>query len=353
MNKKTFTKRIFLQLILYTTAYVALILALDYVFNGVAVDYLYMYVPTALFNFFYPNTTGAAAMIYAFGIVIIAVYNAIHADKITKKANTALDREDTKYPEELKPLGEKIKELRQSIAINEQARHFAEQQKNDLIVYLAHDLKTPLTSVIGYLSLLEESPELPLEHRAKYTAIALEKAYRLEQLINEFFEITRLNLHSVPLQKSNINLSVLLLQLVSEFYPMSEAKGMTVSCNVPSDIRIYGDADKLARVFDNLLRNAVSYGYENTPVDIAAIQDKGYAVIRMRNQSDEIPKEKLEHIFDKFVRLDSSRHSETGGAGLGLAIAKQITELHGGTISVRSKNGCTDFIVSFPLISQP
>ena len=133
---------------------------------------------------------------------------------------------------------------------------------------------------------------------------------------------------------------------------MSEAKGMTVSCNIPSDIRIYGDADKLARVFDNLLRNAVSYGYENTPVDIAAIKDKGYAVIRIRNQSDEIPKEKLEHIFDKFVRLDSSRHSETGGAGLGLAIAKQITELHGGSISVTSKDCRTDFIVSFPLIKS-
>ncbi len=352
MNKKTFTKRIFLQLLIYTTAYVALVLALDYVFNGVAIDYLYMYMPPAFFKFFYPNTAGAAAIVYALGVVVIAVFNALRADKIIKKANTALDREDVKYPEELKPLGDKIKELKQSITANEQARSFAEQQKNDLIVYLAHDLKTPLTSVIGYLSLLEEAPELPLEHRAKYTGIALEKAYRLEQLINEFFEITRLNLQSVPLQKSNINLSVLLLQLVSEFYPMSEAKSMTVSCNIPSDIRIYGDADKLARVFDNLLRNAVSYGYENTPVDIAAIKDKGYAVIRIRNQSDEIPKEKLEHIFDKFVRLDSSRHSETGGAGLGLAIAKQITELHGGSISVTSKDCRTDFIVSFPLIKS-
>ncbi len=352
MSKKNFTKRIFLQLVIYTTGYVALILALDYVFNGVAVDYLYMYVPTAFFNFFYPNTTGAAAMIYALGVVIIAVCNALHADKIIKRANTALDHENTKYPEELKPLGEKLTELKRNIEINEQARSFAEQQKNDLVVYLAHDLKTPLTSVIGYLSLLEESPELPFEHRVKYTGIALEKAYRLEQLINEFFEITRLNLQSVPLQKSNINLSVLLYQLVSEFYPMSEAKGMKMICNIPSDIRIFGDADKLARVFDNLLRNAVSYGYENTDIDITAIKDKGYGVIRIRNQSDEIPKEKLEHIFDKFVRLDSSRHSETGGAGLGLAIAKQITELHGGIISVISKDCHTDFIVSLPLMKS-
>lgn len=352
MSRKTLTRRIFLQLIIYTTAYLAVILTLDYVFNGVAIDYLDAYMPRVLFNLFYPNTTIAATIIYAVGVVIIAISNALRADKIIKKANTALDREDVKYPEELKPLGDKIKELKQSITANEQARSFAEQQKNDLIVYLAHDLKTPLTSVIGYLSLLEEAPELPCEYRAKYIGIALEKAYRLEQLINEFFDITRLNLQSVPLQKSNINLSVLLLQLVSEFYPMSEAKGMTVNCNIPSDIRIYGDADKLARVFDNLLRNAVSYGYENTPIDIAAIKDKGYVIIRIRNQSDEIPKEKLEHIFDKFVRLDSSRHSETGGAGLGLAIAKQITELHGGSISVTSKNCHTDFLVSFPLIKS-
>ncbi len=350
--KKTLTKRILLQLLIYTTAYIAVILALDYVFNGVAIDWLYMYMPPAFFKFFYPNTTGAAAIVYALGVTVITICNALRADKIIKKANTALDREEVKYPEELKPLGEKLKEQRRSIEMNEQARHFAEQQKNDLIVYLAHDLKTPLTSVIGYLSLLEESPELGFEHRAKYTGIALEKAYRLEQLINEFFEITRLNLQSVPLQKSNINLSVLLLQLVSEFYPMSEAKGMTVSCNIPSDIRIFGDADKLARVFDNLLRNAVSYGYENTPIDITAVKDKGSVIIRIRNQSDEIPKEKLQHIFDKFVRLDSSRHSETGGAGLGLAIAKQITELHGGRISVVSKDCHTDFLVSLPLIKS-
>lgn len=352
MSKKTFTKRIFLQLVIYTTAYVALVLALDYVFNGVAIDYLDAYLPRAFFGLFYPNTTGAAAIIYAIGVVVISVCNALRADRIVKKANSALDREEIKYPEELKPLGEKLAELKRSIEMNEQARSFAEQQKNDLIVYLAHDLKTPLTSVIGYLSLLEEAPELPCEHRAKYTGIALEKAYRLEQLINEFFDITRLNLQSVPLQKSNINLSVLLLQLISEFYPMSEAKGMTVNCNIPSDIKIFGDADKLARVFDNLLRNAVSYGYTNSPIDIAAIKDKGCAVVRIRNQSDEIPKEKLEHIFDKFVRLDSSRHSETGGAGLGLAIAKQITELHGGKIAVTSENCHTDFFVSFPLIKS-
>ena len=130
---------------------------------------------------------------------------------------------------------------------------------------------------------------------------------------------------------------------------MSEAKGMTVDCNIASGIKVYGDADKLARVFDNLLRNAVNYGYENTPIDITAVTDKGSVLIRVRNQSDEIPKEKLEHIFDKFVRMDSSRHSETGGAGLGLAIAKQIVELHSGSISVRSQLGHTDFIVSLPL----
>ncbi|MBR6514222.1 MAG: HAMP domain-containing histidine kinase [Clostridia bacterium] len=352
MNKKNLTKRILLQLVIYTTAYLALILALDYVFNGVAIDWLDAYLPRAFFSLFYPNTTGAAAIIYAIGVAVIAVFGALRADRIIKKANTALDREETKYPEELKPLGEKLAELKRDIKRNEQARSFAEQQKNDLIVYLAHDLKTPLTSVIGYLSLLEESPELPPEYRAKYAGIALEKAYRLEQLINEFFEITRLNLQSVPLQKSNINLSVLLLQLVNEFYPMSEAKGMTISCNIPSDIKIYGDADKLARVFDNLLRNAVSYGYTNTPIDIAAIINDDCTVVRIRNHSDEIPKEKLEHIFDKFVRLDSSRHSETGGAGLGLAIAKQITELHGGNIAVTSKDCRTDFLVSFPLIKS-
>lgn len=343
-------KRFLIQLVIFTAGYLALILLFDYVFNGVIIDYIDSNLPSSVLALVYPNAGPATSVIYALTIAILAVFNIIKADKLINRANNAIG--DEQLPVELKPLGERLREFKQNITMNEQARRYAEQQKNDLIVYLAHDLKTPLTSVIGYLSLLEESPELSPEQRSKYVGIALEKAFRLEQLINEFFEITRLNLQSVPLQRRQTDLSMLLMQMTGEFYPMLESKQMSICCNIAPDIKIWGDPDKLARVFDNLLKNAVNYGYKGSPIEISAKKDRSFVYVRVRSRSDEIPKEKLEHIFDKFVRLDTSRHSETGGAGLGLAIAKQIVELHNGTITAVSNAQHTDFNITLPLIKS-
>lgn len=224
----------------------------------------------------------------------------------------------------------------------------SEKRKSDLIVYLAHDLKTPLTSIIGYLTLLEEAPELPAQYKAKYTNITLEKAYRLEQLINEFFDITRFNLQSTVLEKNRIDLSLMLTQLAEEFYPTLSKKGLTVKLLLEEHINIIGDSDKLARVFDNLLRNASSYSYENTEIQINTSAENGNAVIAFSNIGDEIPEQKLKLIFEKFFRLDSARGSANGGAGLGLAIAKDIVEMHGGTITADSNRNQTTFKVVLP-----
>ena len=218
-------------------------------------------------------------------------------------------------------------------------------------MYLAHDLKTPLTSVIGYLTLLQESPEIPTAQRAKFTDIALDKAYRLEQLVTEFFEITRFNIHTVTLEHNRIDLRMMIYQMVDEFYPMLSEKELTVDIDIPDDIIMFADSDKIARVFDNLLKNAVNYSYENSMIRIGARVRNNRVVIKFRNKSDEIPEEKLERLFDKFYRSDSSRTSSTGGSGLGLAIAKQIVELHSGTIKAKSTVEHTDFTVILPFIS--
>ncbi len=228
----------------------------------------------------------------------------------------------------------------------------AEQRKNDLVVYLAHDLKTPLTSIIGYLSLLQESPDLSVEYRAKYTDIALDKAYRLEQLINEFFDITRFNLQSFTLEKNHIDLVMMLRQMAEEFYPVLGTKGLTCTVNANEKINIVGDADKLSRVFDNLMRNASNYCYENTEIVINAFTQNGRAVVTFINKGDEIPDEKLQMIFEKFFRADDARRSSTGGSGLGLAIAKQIVERHGGTITASSSPKATVFKVELPFEVQ-
>lgn len=222
------------------------------------------------------------------------------------------------------------------------------QRKNDLITYLAHDLKTPLASVIGYLCLLNEAPDMPEMQKEKYTGIALQKAYRLEELINEFFDITRFNLQSLALNQGKIDLSLMLRQMADEFYPMLAPKGRKAVVHVPENLILTGDADKLARVFNNILKNAIAYSYENSVITISAMQQDKNIVITFTDHGEPIPPQKLDTIFEKFYRLDSSRSSNTGGAGLGLAIAKEIVTAHGGTITAESNAERTVFTVKIP-----
>ena len=239
--------------------------------------------------------------------------------------------------------------IKKELKYKEYVANEAEQRKNDLVVYLAHDLKTPLTSIIGYLSLLDENPDLSPEYRAKYTGITLDKAYRLEQLINEFFDITRFNLQSFPLENNHIDLSMLIRQMAEEFYPVLKEKNLTCSVHAEEKVNIIGDADKLSRVFDNLMRNASNYCYEGTNIEINVFSKDGDAVVTFVNRGDKIPRQKLDMIFEKFFRADNSRTSKTGGSGLGLAIAKQIVERHGGTITAFSDDKFTTFTVTLPI----
>lgn len=224
----------------------------------------------------------------------------------------------------------------------------AEQRKNDLVVYLAHDLKTPLTSVIGYLTLLRDEPQISPELRARYTGIALEKAERLEDLINEFFDITRFSLTALTLDCEHISLSRMLEQIVNEFIPVLNEKELTWQTEIAPDIDLYCDPDKLQRVFDNLVRNAVNYSYSGTELFLSLSESRGNIEIQVQNHGKTIPPDKLNRIFEQFFRLDSSRASATGGAGLGLAIAKEIVELHGGTITAASENERIIFMVTLP-----
>ncbi len=224
----------------------------------------------------------------------------------------------------------------------------AEQRKNDLVVYLAHDIKTPLTSVIGYLDLMAEVPDMPIEQRAKYIDITLEKANRLERLINEFFEITRYNLQNIELDKMDFNLSYMLLQMADEFYPMLSDKKQKVEVNAENNIMLCGDPDKLARVFNNVFKNAIAYGDKNSKIIIDVYKQPQETIITFKNYGKRIPPQKLDSIFEKFYRLDESRGTDTGNAGLGLAIAKEIITLHEGEIYAESNDDYTIFYIKLP-----
>lgn len=265
-------------------------------------------------------------------------------DRLTEES----DDEITLSPE-LDFMENKLNRIKSNLEKQKKAALDAEQRKNDLVVYLAHDIKTPLTSIIGYLSLLDEAPDMPPEQKAKYIGITLEKSYRLERLINEFFEITRFNLQTIALNKEKINLLFMLQQMADEFYPILSPQRKQVSVNVPDGLTLWGDADKLARVFNNILKNAIAYSYENSIIDISAEQKDKYIIISFTNKGDPIPQAKLDTIFEKFYRLDSARSTNTGGAGLGLAIAKEIVNAHDGTISVESNTENTTFTVKLPI----
>ena len=239
-------------------------------------------------------------------------------------------------------------EIKATMQRHEQILKEEAGRKNDLITYLAHDLKTPLTSVIGYLSLMDEAPDMSEAQKAKYVHIALDKAYRLEKLINEFFEITRYNLQQMILEKETIDLYYMLIQMTDEFYPVLSARGNRVKLSVDEDTKVYGDSEKLARVFNNILKNAVSYSYENTEIEIMTEKKEESLKIRFRNRGRTIAREKLNTLFEKFFRMDEARTSNTGGAGLGLAIAKEIVTLHGGLITAESENEVTTFCVTLP-----
>ncbi len=249
---------------------------------------------------------------------------------------------------ELKPIEIRLNEIKATLKRQELESIEGEKKKNDLVLFLAHDLKTPLTSIVAYLSMLDGRPDMDPEEREKYTHIALEKSMRLGELINEFFDITRYNLQNIELEPVEINLSLMLEQLADELYGVLQEKKLTCEVDVEENLEVYGDPDKLARVFDNILRNAIAYCYDNTKIEISAQLKRGDIEIIFTNAGDKIPGDMLQTIFEKFYRVDGSRSSGTGGAGLGLAIAKEIAELHGGSVRAKSDDLKTQFIVTLP-----
>lgn len=249
---------------------------------------------------------------------------------------------------EMLPFERKLNAVKQELEQRREETALAEQRKNELVMYLAHDIRTPLTSVIGYLDLLEEEPDMPAELRAKRVHIALEKACRLETMINEFFEITRYNSQQITLTKQNIDLYYMLVQLSDELSPSFAHRGSRVVLCMEEDLTVMGDADKLARVFGNILKNAAAYSYPDTEITVSAERAGDRVLIHFRNRGDDIPAESLETLFDKFYRADKARSSDTGGTGLDLAIAREIVTLHGGTIEAQSEDHTITFPVALP-----
>jgi len=221
----------------------------------------------------------------------------------------------------------------------------AEQRKDDLVVYLAHDIRTPLTSVLGYLELLHENKDLPEVQREKYTDTALRKAKRMQSLVEELFEITRYSITQLELEKTEVNLSMMLTQLVEEVRPVFEQRNIETEVSLDEIPLSFIDSEKMARSLENVLYNAAFYTPPGGKITVSLDKTDEKTRIRFSNTGSEIPPEKLARIFEKFYRGEEARQSETGGSGLGLAIAKNIIQAHGGAITAESKDKITTFTI--------
>lgn len=349
-NKKTTTKKrlgiyLFLSLFLYTVIGFGLIVLLEYIaskFDG------------GILSWF----RWRADVIFILYLIVgfICIFNHFwkkpwnYLEEVISATQTVYEQSDhtVELSDPLKELERQLNQIKMSVLLSKQAAKQAEDKKNEIVMYLAHDIRTPLTTVIGYLSLLHEAPDMPEPQKEKYVKVALDKADRLEKLINELFEITKYNAHTVSLKKEKVDLHCLLAQVVDEIYPSLSANGNTTVFNTDDELSINADPEKLARVFSNLLRNAAAYSYPQTEITITAKKCGSNVQIIFENHGKTIEPEQLANIFEKFSRLDEARLSDTGGAGLGLSIAEEIIHLHGGTITVTSSNEMISFVVTLP-----
>ncbi len=228
----------------------------------------------------------------------------------------------------------------------------AEQLKNELITNVSHDLRTPLTLIMGYLRLLHDKNFETPEQAAGYVSIAYSKSEKLKGLIDDLFEFTKLSNHDVPLHKKGVVINEVLEQLLEEYVTLSEEQQLTLIRSLPQErlvVRI--DVEKMIRVFENLLGNAIKYSPKPGVITFGMVRERGHVIIRVSNKADALTRDELEQLFDRFYRVDKARTSETGGSGLGLAIARSIVESHDGSIWAESENGEIHFYVKLKLAS--
>ena len=264
------------------------------------------------------------------------------------------DQTQPALPKEMEETAAVLSMVKAEADHNARVAQAAEQRKDELVIYLAHDLKTPLTSIIGYLTLLEESPDLPCEVRARYVGITLEKAYRLESLLSEFFEITRYNIQTIPLSRSVFDGVLFVNQVLDGLYPLAEENDVEFCYVGPDELQVSADASQVARALNNVVKNAVIYAQAQSEIVIttSCVLDENNITwwqMTVQNQGHEIAPEHIEHIFERFYRGDEARRSVgSSGSGLGLAIAKEIVQAHGGDICAASEAGLTTFTLWIP-----
>ncbi|WP_026593348.1 sensor histidine kinase [Bacillus sp. UNC437CL72CviS29] len=270
--------------------------------------------------------------------------------KEIEKGNLAY-RIEKKGEDEIAALTENINNMAEELMINIEKERKLEKQKNELITNVSHDLRTPLTSIMGYLRLLRDSKYESKEQHDEYMRIAFAKSEQLKNLIEDLFEYTKLTNENIVLEKQEVCMNELLDQLIEELVPQAEEHGLVFIKKFPEE-RAYAavDSEKIVRVFENLLMNAIKYSKDNGEIKVSLERQRRTIQISVANYSEEFTREELGNLFERFYKKDQSRSRVTEGSGLGLAIAKSIVELQDGEIRAEYGDGVIQFIVSLPII---
>lgn len=312
----------------------------------------------SLFSIFYRPDTVIILLYVLIGIMVFAVVFLLlqgrsmsYITKISTAMRNISDGDlnttvevlgDDEFADMAANLNRMVEEIRELMDKERES----ERTKNELITNIAHDLRTPLTSIIGYLELLSNGASIDPDMQKKYIDVTYTKAKRLQKLIEDLFGFTKLNYGKISMRVSKVDIVKLLSQLLEEFYPVFMERGLAyeLQSNVPAKV-IKADGNLLARLFDNLINNAIKYGTEGKRILVKVHGTDAIVTVSVTNYGYVIPKEELPLLFDKFYRVEQSRSINTGGTGLGLAIAKNIVDMHGGTINVTSDLKGTVFTV--------
>jgi two-component system sensor histidine kinase VanS len=346
--------RYLVKLVIYTVIVLAVFVILYLIMNEVPWG-LDSYIRTHWSN---DLLLTVIAVAWAIGVFVIALMDfkkiAAQFASVGGFLTNIVDRPEAAItlPHDFLEMQTVLQKVQNDLLAGRKGEQEAVQRKNDLVMYLAHDLKTPLTSILGYLALLRDEEDVSAQNKKKYLTIVTEKAVRLENLINDFFEIARFNLNEIVLEKSRFDFARLVEQVADEFKPLLAPKGLRIEMGNADETELFADPGKLERVIDNLLRNAISYSYENSAIRMNILQDENRLILQVSNQGPQIPAHKIDRIFEQFYRVDEARSGDNGGAGLGLTIAKAIIERHNGTITAESVSELTTFTVTLPLSSM-
>ncbi len=319
-------------------------------------DTMIAYRDLSVYKGFKPFKPLAAIVLYLIGLLVITIWfmrrpmRAVDAISGAIASPGLVKGEAVTLPRGLKTTQSELELLQSRILRNEMEAKAAEERKNELVTYLAHDIRTPLTSVRGYLELISEGEGMSAERQRDFAGRALVKADRLESLVEELFEITRYNMQNIPIERERLDMSLLCEQVAEEFYPQAQARDLAIEVDVQAGLDAFLDSSRMGRVLENVVKNAIAHASAGTSVVIGVVADDeaDAVVLSVSNVGKEISPEHLEHVFDRFYRGDAARGQSTGGAGLGLAIAKEIVEAHGGIISATSEGGLTTFSIRLP-----